>query len=52
MNAMFAVVVTFGALLWPAALLLALGWRDERNPDGWSAQIIGALDRGLFGGKP
>ena len=52
MNAVFVVLVAFGALLWPAALLLALGWRDEVNPGGFASQLIGALDRGLFGGKP
>ena len=47
-----AVIVAFGALLWPAALMLFMGWRDERNPDGWCGLMIGALDRGIFGGRP
>lgn len=40
------------ALVWPAALMLFLAWRDEHNPHGWCAQMIGALDRGLFGHIP
>jgi predicted DNA-binding transcriptional regulator AlpA len=49
---MIAVVVAFGALLWPAALLLFMAHRDEVNPGGWCSNLYGALDRGLFGGRP
>lgn len=49
---MTAVLVAFGALLWPAGLLLFMAWRDEVNPTGWCASLYGALDRGIFGGRP
>jgi hypothetical protein len=52
MNGLFAVLLAFGAILWPVALLLGLGWRDEANPGGWCGRVFDALEHGLFGGRP
>ena len=52
MNSTLAVCLAFAAIGWPAALMLFLAWRDEHNPNGWCASIIGALDHGIFGGRP
>ena len=44
---MIAVLAGIAAIAWPAALMLLLG-----RSRGWAVQLIDALDRGLFGGRP